>query len=213
MRQFPLDRADTRRFVCHSYSNIVYLSLTMTCCFLVQPFVASTSARHLIMNEKETEQVLQSASDCVDSECSLEEVSDLINVLKETESELEARLEKIMNMIAHLQHINEKEERKTDEVRRFVQDMLRVFSTDVSQNLVEETNYFFYISSLLNFLHRNLPTFLRALLAKLVMGQRLLTMLFPPRSGQTPIRRSKFGCLRHLIIAHSRRTVCDEQLQ
>ena len=32
-----------------------------------------------------------------------------------------------MNMIAHLQHINEKEERKTDEVRSFVRDMLRVF--------------------------------------------------------------------------------------
>jgi hypothetical protein len=35
-----------------------------------------------------------------------------------------------LNMISHLQHINEKEERQTDEVRAFVKDMLRVFSTD-----------------------------------------------------------------------------------
>jgi hypothetical protein len=119
----------------------------MSCCFLVQPFVASTTARHLIMNEEETEQVLQSATDCVESECSIEEVSDLINVLKETESELEARLEKIMNMIAHLQHINQKEERKTDEVRQFVKDMLRVFNTDVSQNFVgRRINILFFLT-------------------------------------------------------------------
>jgi hypothetical protein len=135
---------------------MVYLSLTMTCCFLVQPFVASTTARHapsttarhLIMTEEETEGVLKSATDCMESECSLEEVSDLIKVLKETESELETRLEKIMNMIAHLQHINQKEERKTDEVRQFVQDMLRVFSTDVSQNFVggRRINILFFLT-------------------------------------------------------------------
>lgn len=36
-------------------------------------------------------------------------------------------MEKIMNMISHLQHIDEKEERQTDEVRAFVRDMFRVF--------------------------------------------------------------------------------------
>jgi hypothetical protein len=30
-----------------------------------------------------------------------------------------------------LQHINEKPERQTNEVRQFVKDMLRVFNTDV----------------------------------------------------------------------------------
>jgi hypothetical protein len=34
-----------------------------------------------------------------------------------------------MNMIGSLQHINEKEERKTDEVKAFVRDMLRVFAS------------------------------------------------------------------------------------
>ena len=49
----------------------------------------------------------------------------------EQEALLEQRLSKVMNMIAHLQHVNEKEERQTDEVRAFVKDMLRVFAHEV----------------------------------------------------------------------------------
>jgi DNA repair exonuclease SbcCD ATPase subunit len=91
----------------------------------------STTARHIIMTDEETENILQSAQDCVNSECSVDEVDDLLQVLKSTEKDLEDRLEKIMNLVAQLQHINEKEERQTDEVRQFVKDMLRVFSSDV----------------------------------------------------------------------------------
>ena len=50
--------------------------------------------------------------------------------LKDQEKVLNQRMDKIMNMIAHLQHVNEKEERQTDEVRAFVRDMLRTFNTD-----------------------------------------------------------------------------------
>jgi hypothetical protein len=89
----------------------------------------TTTARN-IMTEDETSTILQKSEECIASECSLDEVDDLLVTLKETEKELEDRLSKIMNMISHLQHINEKEERKTDEVREFVRDMLRVFSTD-----------------------------------------------------------------------------------
>jgi DNA repair exonuclease SbcCD ATPase subunit len=92
----------------------------------------STTACRIIMTDEETEKVLKSAHDCVESECSIDEVDNLLQVLKDTEKELEDRLEKIMNMIGHLQHINEKSERQTNEVRQFVQDMLRVFNTDVS---------------------------------------------------------------------------------
>lgn len=87
------------------------------------------------MSEAETREVLKHASDCVEGECSLDDVSELLYVLKDTEKELEDRLEKIMNMVSHLQHINQKEERKTDEVRAFVSDLLRVFSNGVSDAL------------------------------------------------------------------------------
>jgi hypothetical protein len=82
------------------------------------------------MSDEETEKILQSAADCAEGECSLDDVSELIGELKEQQAVLSKRLEKIMNIISHLQHVNEKEERKTDEVRAFVRDMLRVFSSD-----------------------------------------------------------------------------------
>lgn len=37
------------------------------------------------------------------------------------------RLNKIMKMVADLENINEQDERKVDEVRQYVQDLLRVF--------------------------------------------------------------------------------------
>jgi hypothetical protein len=90
----------------------------------------STTAVQVIMTEEETATILKKSEECIASECSLDEVGDLLAILKDTEKDLEDRLTKIMNMISHLQHIHEKEERQTDEVRAFVKDMLRVFSTD-----------------------------------------------------------------------------------
>jgi hypothetical protein len=90
----------------------------------------STTARHIIMTEAETDAIMKSAADCSMGECTVDDVDSLVADLKEQEKILEDRMEKIMNMIAHLQHVNEKEERKTDEVREFVRDMLRVFNTD-----------------------------------------------------------------------------------
>ena len=87
----------------------------------------SSTARSVILSDEETAKILESASDCAEGECSIDDVAELIYELKEQEKEMEERLEKIMNMIAHLQHINEKEERKTEDVRQFVRDMLRVF--------------------------------------------------------------------------------------
>lgn len=48
--------------------------------------------------------------------------------LKAQEKVLSARLEAVMNMVADLQHINQKDGREVDEIRAFVSDMLRVFS-------------------------------------------------------------------------------------
>jgi hypothetical protein len=82
------------------------------------------------MSEDEIQSVLTTAGDCAEGECSLDDVNELIFELREQEKILEERLEKIMNMIGHLQHVNEKEERQTDEVRAMVRDMLRVFSNE-----------------------------------------------------------------------------------
>ena len=82
------------------------------------------------MSDEETTAILTSATECAEGECSIDDVQELIYELKEQEANLKERMDKVMNMISHLQHINEKEERKTDEVRAFVRDMLRVFDTE-----------------------------------------------------------------------------------
>jgi hypothetical protein len=92
--------------------------------------VPSVTSQKVFLSEEETMIVLNKSTECIESECSIDEVDELLTVLKDTEKELEGRIEKIMNTISHLQHINDKEERKTDEVRAFVKDMLRVFNTD-----------------------------------------------------------------------------------
>lgn len=97
---------------------------------LEQPTMSSTTAQNVYMSEEETLAILNKSNECMESECSLEEVDELLAVLKDTERELTIRVDKIMNTISHLQHINEKEERKTDEVRAFVKDLLSVFNTD-----------------------------------------------------------------------------------
>jgi hypothetical protein len=95
-----------------------------------QAAMTSTTAQNVFLSEEETMAILNKSTECIESECSIDEVDELLTVLKDTEKELEGRIEKIMNTISHLQHINDKEERKTDEVRAFVKDMLRVFNTD-----------------------------------------------------------------------------------
>lgn len=82
------------------------------------------------MSEEETSAILKSAGECAEGECSVDDVKGLLDDLKAQEKQLVDRMDKVMNMIAHLQHINEKEERKTDEVKTFVRDMLRVFDTN-----------------------------------------------------------------------------------
>ena len=84
------------------------------------------------MTEEEITAVLDKAHTCVESECAVTDVDDLIMELKDQQKVLNTRLETIMNVVAHLQHANEQEKRKTDDVRAIVKDMLRVFTTQVS---------------------------------------------------------------------------------
>jgi hypothetical protein len=95
----------------------------------VCPVRTQQTARNLIMTEEEITTILDKAHGCVESECAVDDVEDLIAELKGQQQVLNERLETIMNVVAHLQHANEQEKRKTDDVRAIVKDMLRVFTT------------------------------------------------------------------------------------
>jgi hypothetical protein len=85
------------------------------------------------MTEDEISAILSKANGCVESECAVSDVDDLIAELRDQQKVLTARLENIMNVVAHLQSANAAgEKRKTDDVRSLVRDMLRVFTTSVS---------------------------------------------------------------------------------
>lgn len=86
------------------------------------------------MTESEIQTILMKANTCVESECAISDVDDLISELKDQQRVLNARLETIMNVVAHLQSANSAsgDNRKTDDVRNIVKDMLRVFTTVVS---------------------------------------------------------------------------------
>ena len=104
----------------------------------------TTTTLNLIMTESEIQTILMKANGCVESECTISDVDDLISELKDQQSVLNARLETIMNVVAHLQAANSSgEQRKTDDVRNIVKDMLRVFTTVVS---------FFFMFPLLSFI-------------------------------------------------------------
>lgn len=91
---------------------------------------SSSTSRFVILSDSETDAILKSASECAEGECNMDDVSTLVNDLKDQQKEMERRLSKINDMIYQLEQVNKKDDRKSDEVRQFVKDMLRVFSHD-----------------------------------------------------------------------------------
>jgi hypothetical protein len=80
------------------------------------------------MTQAETEFVLNKASDCSEGECSLDEVHDLIGVLKSQQKELYDRVQIVKSTICTLESLNSKgEARKVDEVRETIRALFRVF--------------------------------------------------------------------------------------
>jgi len=82
----------------------------------------------VLLSQEETDAIITRASECAEGECSIDDVTELIGDLKEQQDILNARLVDVMNMVAHLQKVNQSKNRKKDEVRAFVQDLLRVFN-------------------------------------------------------------------------------------
>mmetsp|Transcript_23157 Transcript_23157/g.34187 ORF Transcript_23157/g.34187 Transcript_23157/m.34187 type:complete len:150 (-) Transcript_23157:414-863(-) len=89
------------------------------------------TARQVLLSEEETEKIVQSGANCLESECSIDDVASLLWDLKDQEEILSARLASITSMVEGLEIANKKtkvEER--DEVKMFVRDLLRVFSNE-----------------------------------------------------------------------------------
>lgn len=90
---------------------------------------APLTSLHVMLTEEESKQILELTNSVYEGECTMEDVSYLVINLQEQQKVLEDRLAKTRDMIHRLQHLNEKDGRKTNEVRSFIRDLLRAFDT------------------------------------------------------------------------------------
>lgn len=79
------------------------------------------------MLQEDVESLLTKAEDCAEGECSIDEVEDLLAVLKSQQKELQSRVETLKETIISLENVNKKDERKVDEVRETVRAIFRIF--------------------------------------------------------------------------------------
>ncbi len=80
-----------------------------------------------LMSASENETVMKKAQDCYDGECSLDDVDELLHVLKEQQKELHSRVNQVKEVIKSLEKVNAKDDRKVDEIRETVRAIFRVF--------------------------------------------------------------------------------------
>ena len=79
------------------------------------------------MTPEETETLLKRAEECVGSECALDDVSELVDLLHDQQKELYDRVEKIKQTVQALEEINKADDRPVDEIRETVRAIFRVF--------------------------------------------------------------------------------------
>ena len=79
------------------------------------------------MAQDEVDSLLSKAAGCAEGECSIDEVSELLSILKAQQKELYSRVQRVKDAVDVLEHVNEKDDRKVDEVRETVRALFRVF--------------------------------------------------------------------------------------
>eukprot|EP00536_Pseudo-nitzschia_multiseries_P000561 jgi/Psemu1/249689/estExt_Genewise1Plus.C_70059 len=80
-----------------------------------------------LMSHEDTENVLETADNCVKGECSLDEIDGLVSLLKDQQKEASGRLQEIKDMIKSLETVNGSDDRSVDEIRETVRAIYRIF--------------------------------------------------------------------------------------
>jgi hypothetical protein len=89
-------------------------------------FKQVTATRLNLMSVEEMERLVNQATECSEGECSIDEVDDLLDVLKTQQKDLHDRVDQIRRMIKSLEIVNAKGNR--DEVRDTVKAIMRIFA-------------------------------------------------------------------------------------
>lgn len=113
----------------HTHNIVLPMTHNHTLTYQQQQQTSSILPRSVIMSDEETDAILQTIQDCSEhSQCNVDDVSSLLQELKQQEREMEARLATMEQLTQQLRTLNQKPQRQVDEIRAFVQDMLRVFA-------------------------------------------------------------------------------------
>merc|ERR1712130_840907 len=86
---------------------VLNASAFSTASFPTKTFAPTSTSLNVLLSEEDTQAIMQTAHDCAEGECSVDDVSGLIFELKEQQKEMNERLEEMMNMVSHLQKLNE----------------------------------------------------------------------------------------------------------
>jgi hypothetical protein len=93
--------------------------------------MTSSSSSSLSVVIEPTDALMTQATECVEGECTIEDVSDLLVSLKKEQKKLSDRLNQMNEMIANLEVLNDPpkdmSERQVDEVRETVRAIFRIF--------------------------------------------------------------------------------------
>jgi len=79
------------------------------------------------MTPQETKTILSKAEECTEGECEVDDVQELISILKAQQKELHDRVQKVKSTVHALEKINSSTDRETDEVRETVRAVFRIF--------------------------------------------------------------------------------------
>jgi hypothetical protein len=80
-----------------------------------------------LIPHQDVEAIMDKATDCAEGECSLDEVTDLIDALKLQQKELYDRVKQIKQMVHSLEIVNVHGNREVNEVRETVRAIFRIF--------------------------------------------------------------------------------------
>eukprot|EP00537_Pseudo-nitzschia_pungens_P011240 CAMPEP_0172397350 /NCGR_PEP_ID=MMETSP1061-20121228/30039_1 /TAXON_ID=37318 /ORGANISM="Pseudo-nitzschia pungens, Strain cf. pungens" /LENGTH=156 /DNA_ID=CAMNT_0013129487 /DNA_START=11 /DNA_END=481 /DNA_ORIENTATION=+ len=103
--------------------------LATTHAFTTTPVVqrSATTTQLNLMSHEDTDNVLETADNCVKGECSLDEIDGLVSLLKDQQKESSDRLKEIKDMIKSLETVNKSDDRSVDEIRETVRAIYRIF--------------------------------------------------------------------------------------
>lgn len=95
--------------------------------FTMMPVQRAPMTQLNLLAKEDIEALFVKGEECMDAECDVDSVSNLLEHLKAQEQELKHRVGEIKGMVSALENVNQADEREVDEIRETVRAIYRIF--------------------------------------------------------------------------------------